>query len=86
MLPEGLVEQAARDLLPGCKARMGYRITWDDFLLQVNYRDETTKIELYPKDLMLSLDAFTEMLKARLPADWFPKPSSADAIDFDKTG
>jgi hypothetical protein len=86
MLSERIVESIAREVLPGCRPNMGYSSQRDQFVLQVNFGEEVTQIEVPRYPLLLSWNDFAEWLKTQLPPEWFPKTPAADAIDFDLTG
>jgi hypothetical protein len=82
MLTKRTVESIARELLPGCKPKMSYRIEIDRFSLYVCYGVEYTRVDLPKRALILSWNEFSTWLKGELPPEWFPKPAAPKAVQL----
>lgn len=71
-ITERMADRTVQLLVPGTRARLGYRIAWNDYRLRIDLGDEFTEIKLQPKDLLLSIDDFSALLKSNLPPEWLP--------------
>lgn len=75
-LTKKIIDRIAQTLIPGCSAKLRYRIGWDEYRLRIDLGEEFTEFVVYPSQLQLSVDAFEELLKTKLPPEWLAKESA----------